>query len=171
MAHSTSLLPLAAIAVSIFLFQAAVMVTAARSDVSPKTKFFVQGKVFCDTCRAGFETPATTYISGAKVKVVCRTRRTGTETCSFDGITDETGTYTIPISEEHEFEKCEAILVHSPDRACDRIVMGRERAEVFLTSNNGMATEMRYANAMGFRKVTPLAFCAELMKQYEYVGF
>lgn len=29
-----------------------------------RSRFVVQGRVFCDTCRAGFETPATTYLAG-----------------------------------------------------------------------------------------------------------
>lgn len=35
------------------------------SAVRPNTKpFSVEGRVYCDTCQAGFETPATTYIAG-----------------------------------------------------------------------------------------------------------
>ena len=29
-----------------------------------KTSFLVEGNVYCDTCRCGFETSATTYIAG-----------------------------------------------------------------------------------------------------------
>lgn len=106
-------------------------------------------------------------LSGAKVRVECRTRTTGAKTCNFDGVTDETGTYKIVVEDEHEHEICESVLVDSPDSACKKIVEGRERAQVFLTRNNGMASDIRYANAMGFEKDVPMAFCASLMKQYE----
>lgn len=37
---------------------------AARNVAAGKQGFFVQGRVFCDTCRAGFETPVSTYTKG-----------------------------------------------------------------------------------------------------------
>lgn len=106
---------------------------------------------------------------GAKVRVECKSRSTHAETCHFEGTTDETGTYKILIANEHEYENCESVLVESPDSACNKIVEGRERAPVFLTHNNGIATDVRFANAMGFVKTTPLAFCGSLMKLYDEV--
>lgn len=103
------------------------------------------------------------------MRVECKTRATGAKTCSFEGVTDETGTYKILVADEHEHENCESVLVESPDHACNKIVDGRERAPVFLTRNNGIATDVRFANAMGFEKDIPLAFCASLMKQYDEV--
>ena len=39
---------------------------AASRDLRPlRAGFVVRGRVWCDTCRAGFETPASTYIAGA----------------------------------------------------------------------------------------------------------
>lgn len=38
----------------------------ASRDLRPlRAGFVVRGRVWCDTCRAGFETPAFTYIAGA----------------------------------------------------------------------------------------------------------
>lgn len=37
------------------------MVAAIRPNKNP---FCVKGRVYCDPCRAGFETPATAYIAG-----------------------------------------------------------------------------------------------------------
>lgn len=37
------------------------LVSAGRPVSQP---FVLQGRVYCDTCRAGFETSATTYIAG-----------------------------------------------------------------------------------------------------------
>ncbi|ONK75526.1 uncharacterized protein A4U43_C03F17810 [Asparagus officinalis] len=108
-------------------------------------------------------------LSSAKVRVQCRTRATSEKTCSFDGVTDATGTYKILVADEHEHDICESVLISSPDGSCQKIVQGRERAQVFLTHNNGMASDTRFANALGFERKTPFAFCAQLMKQYEEV--
>ncbi|XP_072984394.1 pollen-specific protein C13-like [Typha latifolia] len=132
-----------------------------------KQGFVVQGRVFCDTCRAGFETPATTYIAGAKVSVECRSKTSGAKTGSYNGVTDHTGTYNILIAKEHENEICESVLISSADSGCASLVKGRERARVFLTRNNGIATDFRFANALGFQKDTPVAGCAQLLKMYE----
>ncbi|XP_006661725.2 pollen-specific protein C13 [Oryza brachyantha] len=146
---------------------------SASRDLAPRRRragFVVRGRVWCDTCLAGFETPASTYIAGAKVKVECRSKSTGAKTCSFEGETDHTGTYNIAVDDEHEHELCESVLVSSPDAArCGKAVAGRERAPVFLTNNNGVTSNVRLANALGFQKDAPLAACAQIMKMYEEV--
>ncbi|KAG6469936.1 hypothetical protein ZIOFF_070871 [Zingiber officinale] len=40
---------------------------AARDIAAAKKPFVVQGRVFCDTCQAGFETPVSTYIQGERL--------------------------------------------------------------------------------------------------------
>ncbi|XP_047044735.1 pollen-specific protein C13-like [Lolium rigidum] len=159
-----------------FLLLAAVLCALAASSVSAtrdlrsrRTQFVVRGNVWCDTCRAGFETPASTYIAGAKVRVECKSKLTGAKTCSFEGHTDHTGTYNIPVDDEHEHEICESVLVSSPDMGCAKIVDGRERAPVFLNNNNGVTSNIRLANALGFQKDIPLAACAQILKMYEEV--
>ncbi|KAM0842777.1 hypothetical protein ACQ4PT_058137 [Festuca glaucescens] len=134
---------------------AASSVSATRDLRSRRTQFVVRGNVWCDTCRAGFETPASTYIAGTKDS-------------SFKGHTDHTGTYNIPVDDEHEHELCESVLVSSPEMGCAKIVDGRERAPVFL-NNNGVASNIRLANALGFQKDIPLAACAQILKMYEEV--
>ena len=169
MARSYTELAFAVIAVAAFL--ASTSVSGARViRKATGDKFIVEGKVFCDTCQAGFETPATTYIAGAKVRVECKSRKTGAETCNFEGVTDETGSYKILVEDEHEHEICESVLVESPRPECSKLLDGRERARVFLTRNNGIASDVRYANALGFVKDTPMALCGELMKQYTEYG-
>ncbi|RWW57099.1 hypothetical protein BHE74_00036136 [Ensete ventricosum] len=96
------------------------LAVAARNVAAGKQGFVVQGRVFCDTCRAGFETPVSTYTVG------------------------------------EGFPSMQAI-----------IFLGRERARVFLSRNNGIASDTRYANSLGFQKDTPLSVCAELLKNYE----
>ncbi|KAJ4701295.1 Pollen-specific protein [Melia azedarach] len=91
------------------------LVSASRPTRNP---FVVQGRVYCDTCRAGFETPATTYIAGAKVKVECKDRKTAELLYSKEGKTDSTGTYKIFVTEDHEDQFCDAILVSSPQTDC-----------------------------------------------------
>ena len=158
------------------LLAAALCVLAAASpasasrDLRPRRAgFVVRGSVWCDTCRAGFETPASTHIAGAKVRVQCKSKSTGANTCSFEGHTDHTGTYNILVDGEHEHELCESVLVSSPDMGCAKIVAGRERAPVFLTNNNGVASNVRLANALGFEKDIPLASCTQILKMYEEV--
>ncbi|XP_062205927.1 pollen-specific protein C13-like [Phragmites australis] len=146
----------------------AVTTASASRDLRPlRAGFVVRGRVWCDTCRAGFETPASTYIAGAKVRVDCKSKATGAKTCSFEGHTDRTGTYNILVDDEHEHELCESVLVSSPDMGCAKVVAGRERAPVFLTSNNGVASNVRLANTLGFQKDVALPRCAQILKMYE----
>ncbi|KAG1334549.1 pollen-specific protein C13 [Cocos nucifera] len=121
---------LAASAMVVFLPAA---VSGARDVKAAANRgFVVEGCVFCDTCRAGFETPKTTYIA-----------------------------------DEHEHENCESVLVSSPVKGCDKILAGRERAPVFLTHNNGIASDKRFANSLGFQKDIPVAGCARLLEMYQ----
>ncbi|CAL9073319.1 unnamed protein product [Musa textilis] len=143
------------------------LTVAARNVAAGKQGFVVQGRVFCDTCGAGFETPVSTYTAGAKVRIECRSKATGAKTCKVEGTTDHTGTYNILVADEHEHEICESVLVSSPESRCKTPLQGRERARVFLSRNNGIASDTRYANSLGFQKDTPMSVCAELLKTYE----
>ncbi|MQM21101.1 hypothetical protein Taro_054135 [Colocasia esculenta] len=133
----------------------------------PKTGFTVEGGVFCDTCQAGFETPATTYIAGAKVRVECRDRITGVVKYTASGVTNSKGKYSIPVNGEHEYEICESVLVSSSQAECASPLAGRERARVVLSHNNGVASDKRLANNLGFQRVSAVAGCAEIMKMYQ----
>ncbi|CAD5193399.1 unnamed protein product, partial [Musa acuminata subsp. malaccensis] len=59
----------------------AALALAERDVAGVKRGFVAQGRVFRDTCRAGFETPASTYIRG---EVECRSKVIGTTICSFE---------------------------------------------------------------------------------------
>ncbi|CAA6664424.1 unnamed protein product [Spirodela intermedia] len=118
--------------------------------------FIVEGGVFCDTCQAGFETPASTNIAGAKVQVECRDRESGVVKYVADGSSDDQGKYRIY-----------SVLVSSPDRWCSSPLAGRERARVVLTHHNGVVSDKRVANNLGFRSDSALAGCAEVMKAYQ----
>ncbi|XP_062094746.1 protein DOWNSTREAM OF FLC [Humulus lupulus] len=132
-----------------------------------KDPLVVEGKVYCDTCLAGYETTATTYIAGAKVRIECKERVSNKIIYSKEATTDSCGTYKMLIPEDHGDEICDAVLVSSPQFDCATASPGRDRARVILTENNGIATKNRFVNAMGFTRTDALAGCADVLKQYE----
>ncbi|CAA6656427.1 unnamed protein product [Spirodela intermedia] len=134
---ATKLLSVVALCSALF----AVAATAAADSPS----FVVEGRVFCDTCRAGFETTATEYLAGAKL------------VHTVEGTTDATGTYHLKVADDHEDELCEVVLVESPT----------DRARILLTHNSGLATNVRLANSLGFLKEEPLPSCGVLLAQYQ----
>ncbi|XP_061345955.1 protein DOWNSTREAM OF FLC-like [Gastrolobium bilobum] len=140
------------------------MVAAIRPAKSP---FVVKGRIYCDPCRAGFETPATTYIAGAEVMVLCRDRNTNDVVYSKRGWTDSTGAYTIFVDEDHADQVCDAKLISSPHHDCKEATPGRDQARVVLTGYNGIASDVRFANAMGFMTQDISSGCAEILKQYQ----
>ncbi|KAH0453694.1 hypothetical protein IEQ34_018018 [Dendrobium chrysotoxum] len=113
----------------------------------------------------GRAAPAVRFTVQGRVKVECR-EKTGVKTCSYDGVTDSSGNFNIVVADEHEHEICEAMLVSSPDVGCKTEVPGREKSRIFLSHNNGISSDIRFANSLGYQKDTPLAFCSELMKIY-----
>lgn len=48
----------------VFVLMALCVLPALVSARPMRSNFIVQGRVYCDTCRAGFETSASTYIHG-----------------------------------------------------------------------------------------------------------
>lgn len=62
---------------------------------------------------------------------------------------------------------CDALLVKSSDPECSHPNAGRDRARVILTRNNGMISNTRFANAMGFLKNTPLSSCPTILQKYQ----
>ncbi|MED6219034.1 hypothetical protein PIB30_032165 [Stylosanthes scabra] len=152
------------VALLMFLCVLPAMVAASRPAKNP---FCVQGRVYCDPCRAGFETSATTYIAGAEVVLECKDK-TGTEVVyTKKARTDSTGSYTIYVNEDHADHICDAKLVSSPHHRCKVVTPGRDQARVALTSQNGIASDTRFANAMGFMTEEVAAGCAEILKQYQ----
>ncbi|KAE8716355.1 putative phosphoglycerate mutase [Hibiscus syriacus] len=140
------------------------LVSASRMVKDP---LLVQGHVYCDRCRAGFETPNSRFVPDAKVKVICHDRKTNQVVYEREGYTDKAGKYEIPVHEDHWDLICDAVLVKSSQPDCATVTPGRERATVILTNNNGVASTTRYANAMGFMADEPEAGCAEIMKMYQ----
>lgn len=107
------------------------------------------------------------FVAGAKVRVECKDRKTMDLLYSKEGTTDSTGTYKIYVNEDHEDQLCDAMLVSSPQSDCKSPSAGRDRARVILTRYNGIASDNRFANAMGFMKEEPMSGCTELLRQYQ----
>ncbi|XP_078448490.1 pollen-specific protein C13-like [Wolffia australiana] len=141
---------------------AAVWLPAAEAQ-----SFVVEGRVYCDTCRAGFETTATTYLTGARVRLECKHQDSQELVHTVEGETDETGTYHLSVADDHEDEICEVVLVKSPASECAEIKEGRERAPILLAHNSGLATNVRLANSLGFLREEPLSSCGTILAQYQ----
>ncbi|KAF8019075.1 hypothetical protein BT93_H3828 [Corymbia citriodora subsp. variegata] len=129
--------------------------------------FYIQGSVYCDTCRFGFETPSSTPIEGATVRVECKDS-TGTQlTFSVDTVTDSNGKWQLTIENDHDDHICNAVLVSSPEAGCQTVDPGRGTATLILTRSNGAISSRHYANSMGCLKDEPLAGCANLRAYYQ----
>uniref|UniRef100_A0A6N2MYW4 Pollen-specific protein C13 n=1 Tax=Salix viminalis TaxID=40686 RepID=A0A6N2MYW4_SALVM len=151
----------------VFLLLALCVLPALVSARPGRNPYAVQGRVYCDTCLAGFETPKTTLIAGARVKLECRDRKTQDLVYSKEGTTGSTGTYTITVDEDHRDQVCDAMLVSSPRKDCSSPSSGRDRARVILTSYIRLASTTRYANSMGFMAAQPMSGCTELLRSYQ----
>ncbi|KAE8706848.1 Protein DOWNSTREAM OF FLC [Hibiscus syriacus] len=126
--------------------------------------FKIIGKVYCDACRAGFETVKCSYIPGARVEIKCYDRITMKLKFSVGAETDATGTYSILVEDDHQDQICYATLVSSPIKSCAVPDTRRNKATVILTRSNGAVSHIHYANAMGFLQDTAAAGCAELLR-------
>ncbi|XP_062198595.1 pollen-specific protein C13-like [Phragmites australis] len=150
--------------VAVMAVAASVVVGAVRDD-----DFFVEGSVYCDTCRAGFVTNATTPIAGAKVRLECRhfMSASGAVERSAEGVTDAAGRYRIELVDNRGSEEvCAVALVSSPVVGCAEKEVGRDRAPVALLQDAGLATTVRRANPLGFLKDQPLPNCGQILSSY-----
>ncbi|KAI3954069.1 hypothetical protein MKW98_017893 [Papaver atlanticum] len=127
--------------------------------------FHVEGKIYCDTCRCGFETRVSEPIKGAKVGLECKNREGGHVTFTGEGETDASGTYSIAVNGDHEEDVCEVITKESPVEDCNVPVQGRSRGRVAITGNNGIPSPVRYVNSLGFLKKEPLSECPKVIAE------
>lgn len=97
----------------------------------------------------------------------CKDRNTMEVTFSTTGVTDSMGTYKIYVNEDHQDHICNAKLVSSPQGNCKDVAPGRDEARVILTRNNGIASDTRFANSLGYMKSEPDSGCAEILRQYQ----
>ncbi|XP_059440294.1 olee1-like protein [Corylus avellana] len=133
-----------------------------------ESRFFVEGKIYCDTCRIQFVTKLSTYMKGAKVALECRNREGGSLLYSSEAETDESGTYRLPVDGEHEEDICEVALKKSSDPKCSEVSKDpflKKSARVALTKNNGISSPIRLANPLGFLREKPLPECTETLRE------
>ncbi|KAK8559186.1 hypothetical protein V6N13_098777 [Hibiscus sabdariffa] len=128
-------------------------------------KFNVVGKVYCDTCRVEFETKLSEPIPGAWVKLECRKVRDEVVTLSREAVTNATGEYNIPVEGEHEEQICEVRVEKSPSADCNEKMEAWEKAQVELSSQDGLADPTRTANNLGFRKKEAPPGCVQVLKE------
>ncbi|XP_047965711.1 major pollen allergen Lol p 11-like [Salvia hispanica] len=153
--------------VKILLLLLAAFVASASAGHFASDSFLLQGSVYCDTCRCGYETSASKYLSNAVVRLECRARANSELTYTKEAVTNSAGKYKMLVESDRADDFCDTVLVSSPDPECNSPDAGRDRARVILTNNNGMNSRTRYANALGFVKRTPLASCTQILQQYQ----
>ncbi|KAM1761041.1 hypothetical protein ACFX12_003851 [Malus domestica] len=85
----------------VLLIALCVLSALAAATGPMKTPFTVEGKVYCDTCCAGYETKAITYIADAKVRLECRDKSSIALVYTKEGTTDSAGCYKILVAEDH----------------------------------------------------------------------
>ncbi|CAN6358105.1 unnamed protein product [Urochloa humidicola] len=147
---------------------AAIAVAAPPAPGGPsKQAFVVTGRVYCDNCRAGFETNVSHNIAGATVQMECRHFETQQLHDKAEATTDAGGWYKMDIGDDHQEEICEVVLLKSPEADCAEVERFRDRARVPLTRNNGIDLKsVIYANPIAFFRKEPLPNCGEILRAY-----
>ncbi|GER47606.1 pollen Ole e 1 allergen and extensin family protein [Striga asiatica] len=131
-------------------------------------QLMLKGSVYGDTCLCGYETKASRPLAAAVGKILCTKRTDPTQvTYQKEFVTKSDGTYEVLIDGDFGNDVCNVIAVKSADPEFGKPSSGRDQARVILTRNNGMSTNVRFANAIGFDRSSPLDICGEILKQYE----
>ncbi|XP_008797140.2 major pollen allergen Lol p 11-like [Phoenix dactylifera] len=145
-------------------------VTKTVGDALNPDGLVLEGRVYCDTCRAGFETDLTAYIPGAKVRLECTRYGTDEVTYAAEATTDLLGIYQIVVPGDHSEDQCSVVLMKSAVDNCTEIKPGRDRARVVLAQDGGLLSNVRRANALGFLIAEPLAECGKLLQKYGFAN-
>ncbi|XP_009773994.1 pollen allergen Sal k 5.0101-like [Nicotiana sylvestris] len=141
-----------------------------QAQAQAQAQFHVEGKVYCDFCRALFENRLSKPMAGAEVRLQCRNNTDDSVTLTVEGQTDKNGVYSLLVERDHEDEICEMILMKSSMEDCSEIPNeghAKESARITITSNNGMAETTRHANPLFFVKKQAAPECAEVFKELE----
>ncbi|KMZ58215.1 Pollen Ole e 1 allergen and extensin family protein [Zostera marina] len=155
------------IAILLIMFLISTFISLGAAVKPSANGFVLKGKVYCDTCRSGFETSVTNYIEGAKVKLQCKNATTHVLILTMDGTTDASGTYTMDIKDDYSDEVCSVELVSSPQSDCKEMKKDRNSVQVMITENSGMSSNVRYANSLGFLRTQAMPICKKLMVKYK----
>ena len=142
----------------------AALINVAEAGKEIDTSLYVEGKVYCDTCRVQFETPISEYIAGATVTLLCRNRMTELVSVEIEAVTDASGKYTIKVDNDHADSICEVHLTNSPREDCSEVTAELNAARILLTNDVGVVGPVRYANALGFMRKEALKNCAAVLK-------
>ncbi|XLR31642.1 hypothetical protein HN51_051583 [Arachis hypogaea] len=138
--------------------------------INNNNPFSVKGRVYCDPCRFSFESLATTYIAGAEVILQCKDRITNDIVFSKQSQTDSSGAYTINVDADFENQVCDVKLLSSSQDDCKEPALGRDQSRVILNRFNGIATNDRFVNNLGFMKNEALSGCADILRKYYKFG-
>ncbi|KAG6588099.1 hypothetical protein SDJN03_16664, partial [Cucurbita argyrosperma subsp. sororia] len=152
---------------AVMLVSALCLMSLINIATCEKERFFVEGKVYCDTCRIQFFTKVSKFLEGATVKLECRDIEGGNVTFSKETETDKSGSYKIETDKDHEEEVCEVSLVKSKDPDCDEITKEgyAHKSRVSITSNSGITSPERLANPLSFMKKEKLPECKEVLRE------
>ncbi|KAG6594549.1 hypothetical protein SDJN03_11102, partial [Cucurbita argyrosperma subsp. sororia] len=155
---------------AIILLSALCFLSFLDVTLSEKDRFFVDGRVYCDTCRIQIITRISTFLEGAKVKLECRKEEGGNVTLSREAETDNNGKYRIEVEGDREEEICEVSLVKSSEEECSELPSDgfAHRARVSITANNGITSPVRQANPLGFMRKESDPGCKEVVRQLGY---
>ncbi|KAI3877353.1 hypothetical protein MKX03_026410 [Papaver bracteatum] len=124
--------------------------------------FLVMGEIYCDACRAGFETEISETIKGAKVALECINREgNNIAYTTEDVVTDEDGMYSIVVNGDHEDDVCEVLLKEIPRYDCNEVVPTRNQGRVAIIDNNGIDSPIRFMNSLAF--LNPIALKSSLI--------
>ncbi|KAF5742341.1 Olee1-like protein [Tripterygium wilfordii] len=152
----------------IIFLASAICLLSLLGIVNADPTFNVEGKVYCDTCRAQFLTRVSKFMKGAKVRLECRNREGGDLTYSVEGETDANGGYRLTATGDHEEEVCEVVLVKSSMPECSEESTAeylRKTARISLTTNNGISSPVRDANPLGYMVKEPIPECTEALRE------
>ncbi|KAL6205858.1 hypothetical protein ACLB2K_023110 [Fragaria x ananassa] len=131
-----------------------------------KTSITVEGYVYCDPCRVQFPTRVSKRISGALVRLECRSRENETVIYTDDATTDDNGSYKLFVNEDFQEQICEVTAIKSNTDDCNEKFDAIERARVLITKKNGIQSDQaRYANPLGFMKKEISDECKEVIEE------
>ncbi|VFQ77075.1 unnamed protein product [Cuscuta campestris] len=125
------------------------------------------GRAYVDTCNVGFETTHSLYPAGSTVKLVCKFSKTSKITYTDKAVTGANGEYKFTLNgRRSDKEVCHVQAIESVHPDAGKPDPARESALVILNGSNGIASNTRYANNVGFATTKPLSNCAQIVSQY-----
>ncbi|EEF38957.1 Anther-specific protein LAT52 precursor, putative [Ricinus communis] len=151
------------------LIASALCFSSLLSSALATAGLYVEGKVYCDTCRVEFETKLSEVIPGTRVKLECKNRENNTLTYAVEGVTDASGIYRLPVEGEHEEDLCEVKLIKSGKPDCAEAFKSVDHARVLLTHNVGVVQPTRYTNPLGFMKQKASPECGKVLQDMGFV--